>query len=72
MVKSLISCAVKWINVFPTKGRIPKTMIPSMIVEGEPDPDFNQERIVFGSYNLIYTGTSNAINRISILYIALN
>ena len=43
-----------------------------MKVEGKPNPDFNQERVLFGSYNLVYTGTSNDINRISIPSIALN
>ena len=72
MIKSLISCVVKWLNGFQTKGGISKTMSPSMIVEGEPDTNFNQERIVFGSYDLVYTGTSNGMNRRSIPSIELN
>ena len=46
-------------------------MIPSMIVEGKTNTDFNLERIVFGSYYLVHTGTSSDMNRSSILYIAL-
>ena len=60
------------VKAFPTKGVILKIMIPTMIVKGKPDPDFNQERILFGSYALFYTGTTNNMNRIIIPYIALN
>ena len=56
MIKSLISCVVKWLNAFPTKCGMSKTMSSSMIVKGKPNPDFNQKRIVFGSYALVYTG----------------
>ena len=47
-------------------------MISSMIVEGKPDTSFNQERILFGSYSLFYTGTSKNMNRKIIPYISLN
>ena len=60
--KSLISCVVKWINAFSTKCGVSKIMRPSMIFEGKPNTDFNQERIVFGSYTLFYSGTSNEMN----------
>ena len=62
---------VKWFNAFTTKGGISKTMISSMIVEGKPDTSFNQERILFGSYSLFYTGTSKNMNRKIIPYISL-
>ena len=42
-----------------------------MIVERK-NLDFNQERIVFGSYALVYTGTSNNTRRRIIPSIALN
>ena len=63
---------VKWPNAFPTKVGISKTIFPSMIVEGKPNTDFNQYRIVFGSYDLVYTGTRNYMNRRSIPSISLN
>ena len=63
---------VKWPNAFPTKVGISKTIFPSMIVEGKPNTDFNQYRIVFGSYDLVYTGTRNKMNIISVTSIALN
>ena len=34
-----------------------------MIVKRKPNPDFNQDGIVFGSYALVYTGTGNNMNR---------
>ena len=63
---------VKWPNEFPTKGGIPKTMSPSMIVEEKPNPDFNQDRIVFGSNVLVYIGTRKNTNIRSIPSVALN
>ena len=47
-------------------------MILSMIVKGKMNPDFNQEMIVFGSYALVYTGTSKDTKRRSIPPISLN
>ena len=47
---------VKWINAFTTKVEISKTMSPSMILKGKPNPGFKQESILFGSYALFYTG----------------
>ena len=43
-----------------------------MIVEVKPNPGFNQESIVFGSYALVYTVKRNNINRRIIPSIALN
>ena len=71
IIQSLILCVFKWLDEFPTKGWISKTINPCMIVEGK-NPDFNQERILFGSYVLVYTGTRNETNRGSIPYISLN
>ena len=63
---------VKFLNAFPNKGGISIIISPSMIVEGKPNPGFNIEIIVFGSYALVYTNTSNYINRRSIPSISLN
>ena len=43
-----------------------------MIVKGKLNPDFNQYRIKFGSYALVYTGTSNDTNTRIITSISLN
>ena len=53
---------VKWINAFSNK---------SMIFKVKPNHDFNQEIILFGSYGLVYAGTSNKMNRRSIPSISL-
>ena len=72
IIQSFISCVVTWFDTFPTRGVLSKTTVPSMIVKGKPNPDFNQERIVFGSYELFYTGTSNGSSIRIIPSIALN
>ena len=66
MVQSLIACLVKWINAFPSKTLISSTMRTAMIVEGKGNPDLNHKRITFGSYAMVYTGTTNDIKRRSI------
>ena len=33
-------------------------MIPAMIVEGKGNPDLDHKRITFGSYAMVYTGTT--------------
>ena len=71
IIQSFISCVVKWLNAFPTKFGILKTITPSMIVKRKSNPYFNQESIVFGSHTLAYTGTINDIKRRSVPPIAL-
>ena len=71
MIQSLIATVVKWLNAFPSKNGISKTMSPSNIVEGKPNPDFNNKRIVFGSYALVYIDTDNTMNARSVPAIAL-
>ena len=43
-----------------------------MIVKGEPNPDFNQESVVFGSFALFYKVTTNGMNRRIIPPITIN
>ena len=72
MIQSLISYVVKLICAFSTRGGILNKKSPSVIVNGKPNTGFKQERILFGSYDLAYTGTRNDMNRRSIPSIALN
>ena len=72
MIQSLISCVVTWLNLFPTKGRISKIMILSIIVKGKPNPYSNQERYVFVSCDLVCTGPSKDIKIRSIPSIEKN
>ena len=57
---------------FQPKVEYKKTMIPSMKVKVKQDPDFKQDKIIFGPYALVYTGTRNGTNIRSIPYIELN
>ena len=43
-----------------------------MIVEGECNPNFNDKRITFGSYAMVYIGTTNYMKRRSIPAITIN
>ena len=72
MVQSLITVVKKWLNVFPSKGSISDTMRPSTIVEVKPNPDICTQRILFGSYALVYIGSDNTMKRRSVPGISLN
>ena len=50
MVIILVECDIKWLNSLPTENVISSTMIPDMIVQYKPNPDFKQKIIIFGSY----------------------
>jgi hypothetical protein len=71
MIQVLVATVVKWLNAFPNKNGISRTMSPSSIVEGKTNPDFNTKRIVYGSYAMVYIDTDNAMNSRSIPAIAL-
>jgi hypothetical protein len=71
MIQALVATVIKWLNVFPNKNGISRTMSPSSIVEGKPNPDFNTKRIVYGSYAMVYIDTDNTMNSRSVLAIAL-
>ena len=72
MFQSLIACVLKLIKAFPSKNEISITMIPSIIVEGKVNPNFNHKRITFGSYAMVYTGTTTDMKIRSVPAIALN
>ena len=71
MIQSLISYVLNWLNAFSTKGGISKTTSPYLIIKGKINTDFNKDRFVFGSYTLVYTGTSSNMTRPSMSSIAL-
>ena len=72
MVIVLVMGAVKWINIFPNKTGISRTMRPSTIVLGLPKPNMKFKRIAFGLNAMVYTGTTNKMNASSVPEIALN
>ena len=59
MIISLMESVCKWLNAFPGKTGVSKTISPSTIVEGKPKPNMSNKHIVFGYYAISYTGTTN-------------
>ena len=61
MVRSLIEAITEVLNDFPSKNGILDTLSPVTIVEGKPKFDFGRAMIPFGSYALVYEGTTNTM-----------
>ena len=59
MVRSLIEGVVSMLNAFPSKNGMSDTISPATIIEGKPKLDLEKNMIVFGSYALVYSGTTN-------------
>jgi hypothetical protein len=72
MVIAMVECANLWLNAFPSSNGVSKTMSPANIIQGKPNPDMNHNRIVLGSYAMVYIGTKNDMSRRSVPAIALN
>ena len=71
MIISLLEGVERWINAFPTKEINKNTPSPATIVKGRQAPRDDVSRIPFGSYALVYTGTSNTLESRSTPCIAL-
>ena len=54
----LVECIIHPRNSFSQKIIIRKRLGPNMILLGNPNTDFNMKRIFFGSYDMVYTGTT--------------
>ena len=67
MVRSLIEAITKVLDVFTSKN----TLSPATIVEGKPKFYFGKAMIPFGSYALVYEGTTNTMKPRSVPVIAL-
>jgi hypothetical protein len=72
MTIALVESAIYWLNSFPSDNGVSDTLSPANIVLGRPNIDFNHNKIVFGSYALVYAGTKNNMKSRSIPAIALN
>ena len=57
MTRHLVENVVHWLNAFPLKNGISKTLSPATIVMGSPKPDFNKDKVAWGSYVMAYTQT---------------
>ena len=63
MKRSLVEFIIHSINLFPHKGSIRKRLGYHTILLGNPSTDFNKNIIFFGYYAMVYTGTTNTLNR---------
>lgn len=72
MTIGLVATATKWLNAFPSKNRISKTMSLSTIIEGMLKPNMKYRHIVFGSHAMVFIGTNNKMDTRSVPAIALN
>ena len=61
MTRSLVELITQSRNSFPQKGSIRKRLGANTILLGNPSPDNNKKRILFGSYVMVYTGTTNTL-----------
>jgi hypothetical protein len=71
MIINLIEGDMAWIKAFPSTNGVSSKMSPAMIVQGVLKPNIKNKRIVYGSYALVYTGTSNNMKARSIPAIVL-
>jgi hypothetical protein len=54
MLRTLVEHAHKWLNLFPAKNGVSKALSPFTIMTGKPCPDYNDLKIDFGAYALVY------------------
>ena len=62
MIISLLEGVERWTNAFPTNNIDQSLISPTTIIEGKQNPRDDVPRIPFGSYTLVYTGTSNTLD----------
>ena len=68
----MVKGAVDILNDFPSANGVSQTMSPASIVTGKCKPDYNMPRIPFGSFAMVYIGTTNNIKSRAVPAIALN
>ena len=68
----MVKGAVDMINDFPSANSISQAMSPASIVTGKCKPDYNKPHIPFGSFAMVYIGTTNSMKSRSVPTIALN
>lgn len=71
MTRDLIEGITTWLNNFPPTNGVSRTLSPSTIVLGKAPPDASRKRISFGSYAMVYIGTTNRMKARSVPGIAL-
>ena len=63
MLKALLKSVVFWLNAFASNDGVSDTLSPANIVQGTHKPDFNTPRLPFGTYAMVYSGTSNNMKK---------
>ena len=71
MVRSLIEAIAGVLDNFPSNNGISDTLSHVAVVEGKSKFDFDRAMIPFGSYALVYEGTTNIMKPRSVPAIAL-
>ena len=71
MVRSFVEVIADVLNTFPSEGSISETLSLSTIVEGKPKMYSSKDIVVFGTYLLVYTGTTNDMKPRAVSAIAL-
>ena len=61
LTKELIALILEQINSFPSKGSFNTMDSPNSHVLGRPKPDLSLPYVSFGSYCLVYIGTTNTM-----------
>ena len=72
MTTHLVEAATHWLNAFPKKIGIIAKISPSAIVTGQSPPDYNNKRIAFGAYAIVFVKTQNNQKARSVPAIALS
>ena len=62
MVVSLLEGVERWLNAFLTGAIDQEGLSHAMIVEGMQNPRYNVSRIAYGTYALVYIGTTNTLD----------
>ena len=71
ITRSLVQDMITCLNMFPSKNGITSNIIPSAIILGSPNPDYNKLEIKFGLYAQVYIGTTNSTKQITVGVISL-
>ncbi len=71
MVTSLLEHVIYWLNSFPSTNGVSQNLSPGTIVLGRSPPNLQYKHIPFGALAIVYTGTSNTMQRRGVRAIAL-
>lgn len=71
MTTWMIEGSVDWMNAFPNKEGMSRTLSPRSIVLGTPRVNYAAVRISFGAYAMVHDGTTNTMRSRTVEAIAL-